>query len=80
MSDFVGKQHDDDLFLIQIHLFRLAQEKWNLNEQTCSEIFNKYKIYDYIETCYEFFHVQGDEANLSDIEEYLKNNGAELCF
>ena len=78
MCGITGEKQADDLFLIQIRLFRLAQSKWNLDEEKCSELFNKYKIYDYIATCYEFFHVQGDEANLTDIEKYLKNNGAEI--
>ena len=78
MGGVIGEKQADDLFLIQIRLFRLAQNKWNLDEKKCSKIFNKYKIYDYIETCYEFFHVQGDEANLSDIENYLKNIGAKI--
>ena len=52
--------------------------KWNVDSKKCSEIFNKYKIYDYIETCYEFFHIQGDEENFNDINKYLKNNGVEL--
>ncbi len=78
MDDVIGKKREDDLFLIQIRLFRLAQNKWNINEEKCSKIFNEYKIYDYIETCYDFFHIQGDEANLNDIESYLKNNGVSL--
>ena len=78
MGGVVGEKHADDLFLIQIRLFRLAQNKWHLDEEQCSKVFNKYKIYDYIETCYEFFHVQGDDANLNDIENYLKNNGAKI--
>ena len=68
----------DDLFFLQVRLFRLAQIKWSVYSKKCSEIFNKYKIYDYIETCYEFFHIQGDEENLNDINNYLKNNGVEL--
>lgn len=68
----------DDLFLLQVRLFRLAQTKWNVDSKKCSEIFNEYKIYDYIETCYEFFHIQGDEENFNDINNYLKNNGVEL--
>ena len=78
MGEFAGKNKSDDLFLIQIRLFRLSQQKWNLSEQECSELFKKYKIYDYIQTCYEFFHVQGDEANIQDIQKYLLNNGAKL--
>ena len=76
MGSIAGENQADDLFLIQIRLFRLAQNKWNISEEKCSEIFTKYKIYDYIETCYQFFHVQGDDANLSDIENYLRNNEA----
>ena len=68
----------DDLFLIQIRLFRCAQEEWNLDAQKCSDIFNKYNVYDYIKTCYEFFHIQGDQANLDDIAKYLKAKGARL--
>ena len=68
----------EDIFLLQVRLYRLAQLKWNDDSRRCSEIFNKYKIYDYIETCYEFFHVQGDEANFDDIMKYLNNIGAEL--
>ena len=78
MGDYVGKNKADDLFLIQIRLFRLAQDRWNIDEEKCSDIFNKYKIYDYIETCYDFFHIQGYETNLSDIELYLKNNGVKI--
>ena len=78
MGEYVGKKKADDLFLIQIRLFRLAQDRWNIDEEKCSDIFNKYKIYDYIETCYDFFHIQGDETNLADIELYLKNNGVKI--
>ena len=78
MNEFFGKNRADDLFLIQIRLFRLAQAKWKVDEEKCSSIFNKYKVYDYIGTCYDFFHIQGDDANLLDIESYLVNNGATI--
>ena len=72
------KNQKDDLFLIQVRLFRLAQNSWDLSAEKCSSLFNKYKVYDYIETCYDFFHIQGDEANLDDIAGYLKNKGVVL--
>ncbi len=78
MNESIEEKQADDLLLIQIRLFRLAQDKWNLDEKKCSEIFNKYKVYDYIETCYGFFHIQGDDANLSDIESYLDSIGAKI--
>ena len=69
----MNEMQKEELYQIQVRLFRLAQLKWNISATKCSELFNKYDIYGDIEACYEFFHVQGDEANLSDIEKYLEN-------
>ena len=43
MGGVIGEKQSDDLFLIQIRLFRLAQNKWNIDEQKCSEIFGELK-------------------------------------
>ena len=61
----------NDLFMLQVRLFRLAQQVWNMSAAECSELFEKYDIYNYISICYEEFHVQGDDANLSDIKRYI---------
>ncbi len=66
----------NDIFMIQVRLFRLAQIKWNLSPEDCDEIFKKYNVNAYIETCYEEYHVQGDDANLLDIESYIENRKA----
>ena len=68
----------DDLFMLQVRLFRLAQIRWNKNAADCEEIFNKYEVNDYIKTCYEEYHVQGDEANIMDVEKYLHGKGANI--
>lgn len=39
MNTFLGQNQADDLFLIQIRLFRLAQDKWNIDGEKCSKIF-----------------------------------------
>ena len=64
--------------MMQVRLFRQAQIAWNFTAEKCSKLFNAFGIYDYIKTCYGFFHVQGDEANLADIASFLKKNGAAL--
>ena len=68
----------DDIFMLQVRLFRLAQLKWKKDVFECERIFEKYQINDYIKTCYEEFHVQGDDANIRDIEEYLHRKGATI--
>ena len=71
----MGLNKRDDIFMLQVRLFRLAQLKWNKSAEECEQIFKKYDLNEYIETCYEEYHVQGDEANLADLEHYLKVKG-----
>ena len=74
----MGLNKRDDIFMIQLRLFRLAQLKWNKSAEECEQIFKKYGLNEYIETCYEEYHVQGDEANLADLEHYLKVKGLSI--
>lgn len=69
---------EDDLFMLQVRLFRLAQIRWDKEVADCEDIFDKYDVNDYIATCYEEYHVQGDEANLNDIEMYLRTKGVNI--
>ena len=64
-----------DIFLIQARLFRLLQIRYDLTGKQCVELFREFDLYEYIKDCYEVYHVQGDEANLSDMEEYLNRKG-----
>lgn len=74
----MSRQEKKELYMLQVRLFRLAQFRWNLSSVACSMLFNQYNIYKYIETCYEFFHVQGDETDLEDIRLYLLNKGVSI--
>ncbi|WP_028242863.1 DUF3791 domain-containing protein [Pseudobutyrivibrio ruminis] len=74
----MGLNKRDDIFMLQVRLFRLAQLKWNKSAEECEQIFKKYGLNEYIETCYEEYHVQGDEANLADLEHYLKVKGLSI--
>lgn len=70
-------QEDEKLFL-QIRLFRKACNDWGIGPSECADIFDQYNVDEFILDCYEFFHVQGDEANLSDIRDYVTKKGASL--
>lgn len=72
---FIKNVVADDLFSIQIRLFRLFQLTEKISVEKAEAIFTKYNVFDYIATCYEEYHVQGDDTNLTDIERYLKNKG-----
>ena len=74
----MGLNKRDDIFMLQVRLFRLAQLKWDKSAEECEQIFKKYGLNEYIETCYEEYHVQGDEANLADLEHYHKVKGLSI--
>ena len=74
----MGLNKRDVLFMLQVRLFRMAQLKWNKSAEECEKIFKKFAINEYIETCYEEYHVQGDEANMEDIELFLKVKGLSI--
>ena len=62
----------NEVLYMEIRLVGAFSEKYKLTRAAVNEIFSKYKIWQYIESCYEVFHLNGDEYNLDDISEYLK--------
>ena len=65
----------EDIFMIQVRLYRMLQIRQKLSAEECNHIFEKYALFDYIADCYEEYHVQGDEANYEDMLEYLRKQG-----
>lgn len=67
---------ENEKILLQVRLFRLAMESWKKSQQEVASLFRKNDVYRYISDMYEGFHIQGDNANLKEIEAYLKGKGA----
>ena len=65
----------DDIFMLQVRLYRMLQTRKELTAEECNKIFDKYKLFEYIELCYEIYRVQGDEANYNDVVGYLEVQG-----
>lgn len=65
----------DEIILIQVRLLRLAAKTWHKDMPEVAKLFRQYKVYDFMQDMYEEFHVQGDSANLNEVEAYLKNQG-----
>ena len=63
---------------MQVRLFRKAWKRWKKTLQECADLFDRYHVDRYISDAYELFHVQGDDANLFEIEQYLIRQGVTL--
>lgn len=71
----MNRTSSEDLLFIQMRLFHYFQLQENISVEETEKIFRKYDMFNYIKTCYEEYHVQGDEANLYDIKCYLQRKG-----
>lgn len=69
----------EQILYMQARLTRIAAERWQKSLSEVVSIFNRFGVLQYIESCYELLHVQGDEANFADIECYLRKSEAAKC-
>lgn len=77
MASFPMTQRREITFM-QVRLTRLAALRWSLTLPEAVSLFVKHGVYDYIRECHGLLHVQGDLANLEDIEDYLRRRGEQL--
>ena len=68
----------NEVLYMEIRLVGAFSEKYKLTRSAVNRIFSKYNIWQYIESCYEVFHLNGDEYNLDDISDSLKGKGVVL--
>lgn len=69
----------EQILYMQARLSRVAAERLHKTLAQVMTLFTRYGVLEYIEDCFELFHVQGDEANFEDIEHYLHTKGAAIC-
>lgn len=63
---------------MQCIVFRKAQKKWSLSPKDCAKIFRKYKLLDFIKSCYEVLHISSYNCVVEDLEDILKSKGVTL--
>ena len=62
---------------LQAEIFDLCMNKWKISNVECSEIFDKYNIWEYIHECYDILHLYGSSENVREIDRIV-NAGGEL--
>lgn len=65
-----GKISREGKFLIYcVELYKNAKR---LTGKQVSELFNKYRVWDYIYSCFEALHTTGDNYIVEDIDLYIE--------
>lgn len=78
IKDTIMRRNDrekKEILRLQVRLFCLACKKWKLSITACADLFDRFRIDHYIDELYDLMHLQGDEANLYEIESMLKTEG-----
>lgn len=63
---------------MQCWLFRNAQTKWNKTSMETLELFDKYRLFEYVEDCFGLLHTASYASALKDLEEILLANGVDV--
>ncbi len=61
------------ILYMKIRLVRLAARRWNTSIAAAAATFWKRGVFSYIESNFDLFHIQGDDAILNDILLFLEN-------
>ena len=60
---------------MQCWVFCNAMDRLHLTGSECASVFEKHRIMNYIEDCYDILHVSGYDAILTGIEEIVRKDG-----
>ena len=66
----------NEILFMEIRLLGEFCQRYKTSRAAANDLFSKHKIWQYIESRYDAFHVNGDEYNLDDICNVLKAKGA----
>lgn len=66
------------IIYMQARIIRLASEEWNKPIENIALLFAKHNVLQYIERCFDLFHLEGDEAILEDVTSYLNKRGMKI--
>lgn len=67
-----------DILFMQVRLFRAFMERHHLSKGETLHLFQQYEIFEFINDCWEGFHVSSDICALNDIDALLCAKGVVL--
>lgn len=65
----------NETVFMELRLLRMLCNKMQISTNKANEIFKTCGIFDYIESCYDVLHTEGDMNAFEDIVEILARDG-----
>ena len=66
----------DEVLYMEIRIFSAFIERFRMKASDVYYLFEKNGIWEYIESGYDVFHMNGDECVLNDVQQILIKSGA----
>ena len=63
---------------MQARITQMASRRWGVSLRQVVDIFREHGVLEYIEDCFDYFHLEGDDAVFHDVTEYLRKRGVDL--
>jgi len=63
---------------IQARISQMATRRWGVSLRQVMNLFCAQGVLEYIEDCFDYFHLEGDDAVFHDVTEYLRKRGVDL--
>lgn len=63
---------------MQLTLIPILLQSWKLNLSELRNIFVKYDVLSYIDTCYEMFNSTGNQGIIEELEDYIDIQGGKI--
>lgn len=65
----------DEILNMQIRVIRQYAKKTDQTPKECFRIFKTNGIFEYIRSCYDLLHLNGDDCVVSDVMNILQTKG-----
>lgn len=72
------KNREDAVLNMQLTLIPVLANSWKVSLDELKNIFEKYDILSYIDTCYEVYNSTGNLGIIEDLEEYIEIQGGTI--
>ena len=63
---------------MQARISQMAARYWKLSLGEVMAVFCANGVLEYIADCFDYLHLEGDEAVFEDVKDYLKNRGVDI--
>ena len=68
----------NEVLYMEIRLFREFCRKYHISNKQANSIFKDNKIWEYLESCYDTLHMNGDDYILADVTNILEKKGVAI--